>query len=37
MIQNTQTTAWQEFQTGDFAFAENGTWQQANADEGRRR
>jgi multiple sugar transport system substrate-binding protein len=27
VIQNTQTTSWQEFQSGDFAFAENGTWQ----------
>jgi multiple sugar transport system substrate-binding protein len=31
VIQNTQTTSWQEFQTGDFAFAENGTWQKAGA------
>jgi len=31
-IQDTQTTAWQEFATGDYAFAENGTWQLANAD-----
>ena len=30
-INNTQTTAWQEFDTGDFAFVENGTWQLANA------
>lgn len=27
VIQNTQTTSWQEFQSGDFAFGENGTWQ----------
>jgi multiple sugar transport system substrate-binding protein len=31
VIQNTQTTSWQEFQTGDFAFSENGTWQKAGA------
>jgi multiple sugar transport system substrate-binding protein len=31
VIQNTQTTSWQEFQTGDFAFGENGTWQKALA------
>lgn len=31
VIQNTQTTSWQEFQTGDFAFGENGTWQKATA------
>jgi multiple sugar transport system substrate-binding protein len=31
VIQNTQTTSWQEFQTGDFAFGENGTWQKAGA------
>ena len=31
VINNTQTTAWQEFDTGDFAFVENGTWQLANA------
>jgi multiple sugar transport system substrate-binding protein len=29
VIQDTQTTAWQEFMTGDYAFAENGTWQLA--------
>ncbi|MGP4104330.1 sugar ABC transporter substrate-binding protein [Nonomuraea sp. KM90] len=33
VINNTQTTSWQEFATGDFAFAENGTWQLANAKE----
>ncbi|SOB86145.1 sugar ABC transporter substrate-binding protein [Streptomyces sp. 1331.2] len=31
VINNTQTTSWQEFATGEFAFAENGTWQLANA------
>jgi multiple sugar transport system substrate-binding protein len=31
IINNTQTTSWQEFATGDYAFAENGTWQLANA------
>ncbi|MBP2708390.1 extracellular solute-binding protein [Microbispora sp. RL4-1S] len=31
VINNTQTTSWQEFATGDFAFAENGTWQLGNA------
>ncbi|GAB3805382.1 sugar ABC transporter substrate-binding protein [Micromonospora zhanjiangensis] len=31
VLNNTQTTSWQEFATGDFAFAENGTWQLANA------
>ncbi|GAA4174439.1 sugar ABC transporter substrate-binding protein [Gryllotalpicola koreensis] len=31
VIQDTQTTSWQEFQTGDFAFGENGTWQKAAA------
>ena len=33
VINNTQTTSWQEFLTGDFAFAENGTWQKASAAE----
>ncbi|MGW5665417.1 sugar ABC transporter substrate-binding protein [Streptomyces sp. NPDC003758] len=32
VINNNQTTSWQEFATGDFAFAENGTWQLANAE-----
>ncbi|MDQ0961193.1 multiple sugar transport system substrate-binding protein [Streptomyces sp. B4I13] len=32
VINNTQTTSWQEFATGDYAFAENGTWQLGNAD-----
>ncbi|GLY04393.1 extracellular solute-binding protein [Actinoplanes sp. NBRC 101535] len=31
VLNNTQTTSWQEFAAGDFAFAENGTWQLANA------
>ncbi|HEX6681256.1 MAG TPA: extracellular solute-binding protein [Candidatus Limnocylindrales bacterium] len=31
VIGNTQTTSWQEFATGQYAFAENGTWQLANA------
>jgi multiple sugar transport system substrate-binding protein len=29
VINNTQTTSWQEFATGEYAFAENGTWQLA--------
>ena len=37
VINNTQTTSWQEFATGHYAFAENGTWQLANAEEGRLR
>jgi len=31
VITNTQTTSWQEFATGEYAFAENGTWQLGNA------
>jgi multiple sugar transport system substrate-binding protein len=31
VLNNTQTTSWQEFTTGDYAFSENGTWQLANA------
>jgi len=31
VIQNTQTTSWEEFTSGDFAFGENGTWQKAGA------
>jgi multiple sugar transport system substrate-binding protein len=31
VIQDTQTTSWQEFQTGNYAFGENGTWQKAGA------
>ncbi|MEV0589340.1 extracellular solute-binding protein [Nonomuraea sp. NPDC050310] len=27
VISNSQNTAWEEFLTGEFAFAENGTWQ----------
>ena len=27
VISNSQNTVWEEFLTGDFAFAENGTWQ----------
>lgn len=30
VLNNTQTTSWQEFATGDYAFAENGTWQLEN-------
>ncbi|MFD3513857.1 extracellular solute-binding protein [Streptomyces sp. NPDC058657] len=32
VINNTQTTSWQEFASGEYAFAENGTWQLANAE-----
>lgn len=31
VLNNTQTTSWQEFATGEYAFSENGTWQLANA------
>ncbi|MFF4508207.1 extracellular solute-binding protein [Streptomyces sp. NPDC001401] len=31
VLNNTQTTSWQEFASGDYAFSENGTWQLANA------
>jgi multiple sugar transport system substrate-binding protein len=31
VLTNTQTTSWQEFATGGYAFGENGTWQLANA------
>ncbi|MCX5052435.1 MULTISPECIES: sugar ABC transporter substrate-binding protein [unclassified Streptomyces] len=31
VLNNTQTTSWQEFAGGDYAFSENGTWQLANA------
>jgi len=31
VINNTQTTSWQEFATGEYAFSENGTWQLGNA------
>lgn len=32
VLNNTQTTSWNEFATGDFGFSENGTWQLANAE-----
>ncbi|MFF7791209.1 extracellular solute-binding protein [Streptomyces sp. NPDC007991] len=32
VLQNTQTTSWQEFATGSYAFSENGTWQLGNAE-----
>ncbi|MBO3751795.1 extracellular solute-binding protein [Streptosporangiaceae bacterium NEAU-GS5] len=32
VLNNTQTTSWQEFATGDYAFGENGTWQLGNAE-----
>jgi multiple sugar transport system substrate-binding protein len=32
VLNNTQTTSWQEFATGAYAFSENGTWQLANAE-----
>jgi multiple sugar transport system substrate-binding protein len=31
VINNSQTSSWQEFETGDYAFAQNGTWQLAGA------
>ena len=31
VINDTQTTSWQEFAAGQTAFSENGTWQLANA------
>lgn len=31
VINDTQTTSWQEFATGQVGFAENGTWQLSNA------
>ena len=31
VLTNTQTTSWQEFATGTYAFGENGTWQLGNA------
>jgi multiple sugar transport system substrate-binding protein len=31
VLNNTQTTSWQEFASGGYAFAENGTWQLGNA------
>ncbi|PPK97942.1 multiple sugar transport system substrate-binding protein [Kineococcus xinjiangensis] len=33
VLNNTQTTSWQEFETGEYAFAENGTWQLGNVKE----
>ncbi|MBC9711015.1 extracellular solute-binding protein [Streptomyces sp. TRM66268-LWL] len=32
VLNNTQTTSWQEFESGQYAFAENGTWQLAGAE-----
>src|SRR5206468_4596413 len=32
VIQNTQGTSWDEFKTGDFGFAENGSWFKGDAD-----
>ncbi len=31
VLQDTQTTSWQQFATGQYAFSENGTWQLGNA------
>jgi multiple sugar transport system substrate-binding protein len=31
VLQDTQTTSWQEFAAGQTAFSENGTWQLSNA------
>jgi multiple sugar transport system substrate-binding protein len=31
VINNTQTTSWQEFTTGQYAFSENGTWELSSA------
>ena len=33
VISNTQGTSWDEFNTGEFAFAENGSWFKGAADE----
>ena len=33
VISNTQGTSWDEFMTGDFGFAENGSWFKSAADE----
>jgi len=33
VLQNTQGTSWDEFLTGDFGFAENGSWFKGAADE----
>ena len=35
VLQNTQGTSWDEFMTGDFGFAENGSWFKGAADDGR--
>ncbi|MBN9180434.1 extracellular solute-binding protein [Microbacterium sp.] len=32
VLQNTQGTSWDEFKTGQFAFAENGSWFKGDAD-----
>ena len=32
VLSNTQGTSWDEFKTGDFAFAENGSWFKGDAD-----
>ncbi|MFI8932216.1 extracellular solute-binding protein [Streptomyces sp. NPDC053474] len=32
VLNNNQTNSWQEFASGDYAFAENGTWQLAAAE-----
>ena len=32
VISNTQGTSWDEFKTGEFAFAENGSWFKGDAD-----
>lgn len=32
VLSNTQGTSWDEFKTGDFAFAENGSWFKSGAD-----
>ena len=35
VISNTQGTSWDEFKTGEFAFAENGSWFKSDADDER--
>lgn len=32
VLQNTQGTSWDEFKTGEYAFAENGSWFKSDAD-----
>ncbi|BDZ65281.1 sugar ABC transporter substrate-binding protein [Agromyces mangrovi Wang et al. 2018] len=32
VLQNTQGTSWDEFKTGEYAFAENGSWFKGDAD-----